>query len=433
LDKAIGALATETLGDAQSRITSADPQDIQSSYILRNTTSYMTNSASSLSVFMMNSSDQSTIATVFQQLITNISANVDQFKALIATTPSFTTLFSDPQAFFKAGVTDIISAVKLLWDVAMKLLKAGIAGVFDAFTAILNAIDQLMKTRIVIPFVTDLYENVIHPGGELTGYDLLALFGAVPLTIVYKLAHDGELPFGSNAKATQSFLKLPASRYPAYFADSNTSSPEFILDGITWGLGYISGGAIVLSGAIGIAKQFGGSEIPFLDSLAVMMEFTILACSAPIGETVDSSVFHAAVWGTTAIPLILDGAELFTDKPSGSYLWSSATTWNLLIKPGVSVALGVIHTLAFIASGTCETIEIAECDEDAATIAVEKAQVWLETAIDIVSVIPELDKVSLFCGEFAELIPVIDAASFGAWGRGTWMVTSADLALSNAE
>src|SRR5690606_24074774 len=138
---------------------------------------------SDLPAASLSSADEDTVKKVFKDLIDAVSADAEQFKSVLRDTPSFAALFSDPQAFLRAAMADVVAAVRLLWDVAFDLLEAGVAGVFDAFNAVLSAADKLMDTRITIPFVSKLYEEIINPGSVLTAYDLLALMGAAPLTV----------------------------------------------------------------------------------------------------------------------------------------------------------------------------------------------------------------------------------------------------------
>lgn len=438
LDRAIAALSDESFGDGQSRIASGDPQDIQGSYIQRNTTTYMTQGSPSVSVSLMSTSNQASIESIFQTLISDVQNDIEGLKSLIADTPSFTTLFSDPQAFFKAGVKDVISALKLLWDVTIDLFKAGVAGVFDAFSAILTSLDTLMKTHIVIPFVTDLYEHVINPGQSLTGYDLMALLAAAPLTVAYKLVHGGQAPVASNAKAVNSFMALPAESYPSYFASAKKSTSQSnsarTAKLISAGLGYLSGGAVMIQGACKIADELELSSpiAKFVKTVEVMAGFVDFLAGTPVDMVFEQSaygIFKSAVWGTTAIPLILDGAELFTQKSSSAYIWSDATLWNLLIRPGINIGLGVIHGLAYIASGTWQTVDIATSNVSGTEKGLGITEAWLGTAVDVISAVPELDKVLLFSVEFAELVPPIDAAAYITTGLGRWVIATMGVTL----
>ena len=452
-DRAITSLSGQTFGDTQSRASSGDPQDIQGAYIQRATATYMMSDSSSIAIPTMSDSAQKSLNSAFDGLINNVQADIGTLKTLIEKTPAFSRLFTDPQAFFKASAADVLSILKTLWDVSMDVMRAGVIGIFDVLDSILKTLDDLMKTRIVIPFVTDLYENVINPNHTLNAYDLMALFGAVPLTIAYKLANNNQNPFNVNDSVVQTFLHLTPDQYPTYFSSATSAESsvsqrsvsakksshkddqakkQALIKKLSWGLGFLCSGAVLVWGATSFAsgKDFGGKVVKTLEVVAVIAEFSVLACSSPIYFAVTDdplSIFNASIWGTFVIPLIIDAAMLFVAKPTSGYIWAGATTWELFVKPGINVALGVIHGTAFATSAVWEVVNISISDGDATTITWAIANAWFKAGVNVVSIVPELDKVLSFVPQTREFVPLIDAGAFAAWGIGTGVVTGVDL------
>lgn len=449
-DAAIASLSGQTFGDTQSRVTSGDPADIQGGYIQRATSSYMASDSTSITTPSISNSTQNTMTTAINQLINDVKDNIADFQTLLENTPSFTTLFSDPQAFFKAAAADVLQALKLLIDAAFGVMRAGVIGALDILDSILASFDALMKTRIVIPFVTDLYEKTIHPGSTLTAYDFMALLGAVPMTVAYKLANNNQAPFDPNSQAYKDFMALTPGQYPGYFSSSRTSrttravvstkqasqaDKEKIVRCVSWGLGYLCSASIAVWGITSFfgTKDYGSKLLRSLQIGSVIAEFGVFACSAPIyfAATTDPlSIFNATVWGTFVFPLIFDGADIFTTKDN-SLEREAMSLWAKTVKPGLNIVLGVIHGLSFLASASWETANIAQNHDLSATdkgLGITNA--WFKGAINIVSIVPELDKFLVFIPQTREAVPAIDAASFATWSAGVLVLTTSDLLLN---
>ncbi|MBI1301122.1 MAG: hypothetical protein GC137_05620 [Alphaproteobacteria bacterium] len=99
-------------------------------------------------------------------------------------------LFSGTDFSLDAIVDRLVDLLEEIADKVFDLMIAGIDWFFDQLKKMLTELDKLLAYRIDIPLVTRLYEEVIMKGNgtELTLYSLGALLGAIPATIIYKLA-----------------------------------------------------------------------------------------------------------------------------------------------------------------------------------------------------------------------------------------------------
>jgi hypothetical protein len=453
-DQAINALSGQSFGDTQARLTSGDPEDIQGAYIQRATSNYISSDSTSITTPNISSSTQNTMTSTIDKLINDVKDDIADLQTLISNTPSFTTLFSDPQAFFKAAAADVLEALKTLMDIAFGVMRAGVIGVFDILDSILASLDSLMKTHIVIPFVTDLYEKTIHPGSTLTAYDFLALIGAVPMTIAYKLANNNQAPFDPNSQAYKDFMALTPAQYGSYFSSARTTAKssisqrstmskaksknssqedkEKIVRAVSWGLGYLCGAAIGVWGITSTlgAKSYSSGVLRGLQVASVIAEFGVFACSAPIyfAATTDPlSIFNATIWGTFVFPLIFDAVDIFTVKDN-TLERSAMSLWAKTVKPGLNIVLGVVHGLSFLASASWETANIAQNhDLDGTEKGLGITNAWVKGAVNIISIVPELDKVLVFIPQTRAAVPAIDATCFGIWSVGVIGLTTYDL------
>ncbi|MEU7133316.1 hypothetical protein [Streptomyces sp. NPDC046261] len=111
-------------------------------------------------------------------------------------------LFKNPSGITSIG--DVLELVKAAIDVSIDVGKTLIDGIADLVAAALAWIYGVLTKPLNVPQVLkSLWEWAVKAGGgkpseePLTFAALIALLGAVPTTIVYKIAHAGEEPFPS--------------------------------------------------------------------------------------------------------------------------------------------------------------------------------------------------------------------------------------------
>jgi hypothetical protein len=97
-------------------------------------------------------------------------------------------LFSDDEFSLQVIVDRLVDLLETIATSLFDLIEAGLDWFFDQLTNILADLDQFLAYHIRIPLVTRLYEEVITDGTQLNLYSLSALLGAIPSTIMYKLA-----------------------------------------------------------------------------------------------------------------------------------------------------------------------------------------------------------------------------------------------------
>ncbi|HSI75089.1 MAG TPA: LamG domain-containing protein [Lunatimonas sp.] len=160
-------------------------------------------------------------------------------------------LFSGTDFSLDAIVDRLVDLLEAIAENVFDLMIAGIEWFFDQLEKMLEELDKLLAYRIDIPLVTRLYEQVIMKdnGTKLTLYSLGALLGAIPATIIYKLATGSDNgPFHGQELA----------RYTNFLATRNENTeepPKPTEEDIAWkkasfGLGGVFLGFTAITGVV---------------------------------------------------------------------------------------------------------------------------------------------------------------------------------------
>jgi hypothetical protein len=115
---------------------------------------------------------------------------------------------------------NMISILGQMGRVLAQRVVEKVAGAFMlAFDVWIGIIDRLLRHNIRLPFITDLYEKRACKGQcKMSVYDLMGLVSATPLTVKFKLLHQGRNLF-TPAEAQV----LISTENPEYYIDNLVS------------------------------------------------------------------------------------------------------------------------------------------------------------------------------------------------------------------
>ncbi len=280
------SLTGNTPGDRAAAARNSPPQDMRSSYL-----------SSKLRAGLGQDSEGSDLDGYFGSTLTTLQTRLGPaFDRLFASLPNaidtsgFFDALADPDKLLTAGLGLLLQAVQALTDLALSAAKLLVEAITALADALIDGVYALATARIDIPLVTPFVEQVVFKGRvRLTLVDLVALGGAIPLTVTYKSASGTDNPVFSKADH-DTFLTLPASQYtwirnpfaphaplaaaPGASGASSAGSdsgleaasramiePEFALLAsdfpqlVQWGLSFIAGAAVDAWGAIAIVSD----------------------------------------------------------------------------------------------------------------------------------------------------------------------------------
>ena len=429
IDSIIDTFSTQTVEDGREAATDEQPGDVQSSYLQ---TSINTYGGDSTTIgFTPTPEDQSTIERAITQIQNALAANVNIIKQE-AIDANVWELFSSPEAIFNYSVVVVVDVLKTMIDTALILIEAGIDLIFDLISDILGILDTVMKSRIYIPFVTDLYESVISPGNTLNLYSLFALLGAAPFTITYKTLK-GHKPFDEQALAASRQLSPANYRMMLTATSSKKSSPSPYLPLVivSNGLAFVASGAMIAASGLATLDGLAQGSVLTFARWKVAAELVIQLCGTPIylGDSTgnfQTSLYDSLIWVSQFIPLLLDGASVVTDS-TGNLAQTFFKTFSDIVKPGATFAYGIFHAFAFLGLAIDEIVVGAH--GSASDIAIAEVQAILKGIINLISTLIELDDILLYYPETKPIPPAIDMAAFGIWGIGTFTRTILDISL----
>lgn len=139
------------------------------------------------------------------QEMTAYATNLERDPKFRSATQYYEGVAGSADQFFDQALKTLLEKLTELTLLAISGTRSIVGKVLDQMRAVLDSIEQLIKQPIEIPFVSELYTSV-SGGHALTTLDLIALVGAVPTTLLYKLLADDEAPFPSE----QSFVDFKA-------------------------------------------------------------------------------------------------------------------------------------------------------------------------------------------------------------------------------
>jgi hypothetical protein len=268
-------------------------------------------------------------------------------------------LMTNPDQALLAAVAGTLEVVAGLVDVAIGTVQLIVNALLAALTAIIQAFQALLNdaTWDRIPFVADLYHYIAN-GATLTPLDLVSLMIAVPTTVLYKVANQGQAPFTPQTLAQfqqaftaralaqacglgpvdppvpvtvlQSFQERMKDSLPFIFRATIGAS---VLNGLT------NGGGDVLEPKPGTTAGT-GSEMG-LSVFAVIAESMVwlLTCPQLVDPTPPDFVTPAgtrlAVWLCTPMIILSDGACIWMASKKSS-MWGDAGV-------GITIAVGLVR------------------------------------------------------------------------------------------
>ena len=330
--------------------------------------------------------------------------------------------FRDPHAAMNKALVGLLDAVEKGLVASIDVLKAVFDAMMDLFVAGLHTIHGMLTTEIQIPFITWLYEEVITgDGSKLTAVDLLALLGALPCTVIYKLERHGKAPFSSRwaddfqqtSYSDWGVMKLP-SQWGTHSSalmlqdgdepTSRASTPEW-LRSLSYAQSVLFGFAVpVWFISTGLASQIkdivsAGARPKALKWL-VAAEVVAQVVSFPLTEDygTDTTEFvELMIWASQFIPLAFDIVAL---TAAGSGNNARYDKWLDKVGPALTITYGLCHLGGFI------YLAVREADDGnhstGATV--------LKTVSNCITTFPELGQ-ALVLGDAGKYYMVLCIAS----------------------
>ncbi len=364
--------------------------------------------------------------------------------------PNLDTLISDNQA----GITDFIDSaetsldealatilelLKASLDMAIDLAKAVVDAVLDMLIAGYQMVLDMIDSRINIPIITWFYEEVIcaGDGSKLTILNLLALAGALPVTVLSKLFH-GEAPFTEAFEKkfqTMSwqdygFYHLPSNLFGAAAQENyrprvndvlDTAQPGWVMP-LSWAQGFVFSasvavwfGGVMASDTANVSVLENGFNT-WLMLPIVGAQFLAQIASYPIYMSYNAGTppsLEVSIWALQWLPFAMDVVDLVLakTKPAGA----GFKTYIDTVQNGVIGVWGVIHVLLFIALLIWETIENSKDPTKSASEKIwDEADIGAKGGSNIASTIPEIVGFARYGMANPEVKAAVVAADFAA-------------------
>ncbi len=130
----------------------------------------------------------------------------------------FARIVDDPSHGLELAFAGLLRALEGVVLFTVEVAKILVDLLFDAVSAILEALQTLLDTPWSLPFVSEIYKAITGQELLFKPLDLLALIVAIPATPIYKILDgSGEAPF-PNASAVARFKSwFTVERFEAYF------------------------------------------------------------------------------------------------------------------------------------------------------------------------------------------------------------------------
>ena len=106
-------------------------------------------------------------------------------------------LATDATELVNIALSKLADAMNSIVDLACDTLASAANLLCEALEDVLNAMADVWNAPLNIPVISSLYNKYVDPGNDLTIGNLLLLFGAVPVTVIYAALHNGEGPFSA--------------------------------------------------------------------------------------------------------------------------------------------------------------------------------------------------------------------------------------------
>ena len=211
----------------------------------------------------------------------------------------------------------LIPLVEEISDDLFDLSSLAVGAVFDALDLMLTDIDAMLKAHIQIPLITDLYERVITNGEELSCYSLAALIGALPLTVIYKLAKGtsaGPFPGGTFAAPAYPWPYNPdGSLQTRTLRDAPDPPESYVVT--TWVFGGAFVGNMLINGVLAEVVRYKASNAaPALERASLAFSWIFQLSQFPLDalrriaylDKIASATIEQLIWWFQFLPVALD-------------------------------------------------------------------------------------------------------------------------------
>ncbi len=261
-------------------------------------------------------------------------------------------LFADSDYSLRVIADRLLDLLKAIADDLFDLMAVGLDWMFDQLTALLAKVKSILEYRIDLPLVTRLYEKITD-GSPLTLYSLSALLGAIPATLLYKLATGADKgPFYGEDLARYGSPTI-LKRETAVGGTLTEEQKAVIIarQKASLGLGGCFLGFTAISTIFnGVVIAKGAVAVPALKWITHVINHVFQLTQFPLGSSfvlADQTASSAApaleesIWALQYFPLVLEGVSV-TDglgaKQAGFDKFSGIAT----------TVFGGLHAILFI-------------------------------------------------------------------------------------
>ncbi|WP_209329865.1 LamG domain-containing protein [Lunatimonas salinarum] len=292
-------------------------------------------------------------------------------------------LFSGTEFSLTTIVDRLIDLLEVISDNLFDMLIAGIDWFFTQLEQLLIELDKLLATRIDIPFVTRLYEHYImkDSGATLTLYSFGALVGAIPATILYKLATGSDHgPFhGEDLNRYRTLISSAVTVIPVN-QDERTQT-QISQEKASLGLGGCFLGFVAITGVFNTYLNSMPATSAKLKRIGLSFNTLFQLSQFPIGSSFNletnpndaPAAVEETIWAVQFFPLVLE-AITASDKLTTSKEFFDKFSM-------VSTTLfGGLHVALFI---TVFALEVSQPETD-------KEDSTLKFVANLSSCVPEL-------------------------------------------
>lgn len=334
-DAAIAKVGGHTVA-ATSQAKGGARQDIRSNYVTHMTGNSLT-AQNSAAGFNFADTLQNQVTAIAQSLSTAVSGDLDKVWTDIQASGVLDGL-SDSSTTLEGALALLLKGLKVLFDATTDFFQQIIDIIFEGLAAVLQSMDALLNERIELPLITDFYENVVMAGEQdeqMTGYGLIALLGAVPFTVAYKLIAGNDTPPFTQADldglAGASWQNLPqyqGAQGTSASAALRDSSSDRVVDLVYLSFTFVNAVATAVWGVTSAifdepadeALELVGSTKTTLRAVHMSAQLVSIVCSYPSGS---GRTFGCAfiAWAPCFAPFISNLIVSFQSDPAEIESW----------------------------------------------------------------------------------------------------------------
>lgn len=326
----------------------------------------------------------SNFADALNNAATDFVAAVTDFKN------GFSSLIEKPTSFGSVGLPELLAGVQKLIDTLLDLLDAVLDGLLAIINSAMAAFDTLLTTQLNLGFLNTIWSWLAKEAGfpdddQLTAAALLALVGAFPSTVIYKLINGVNTePFPANQSAIRAAAVPQAVQQLAAIVGILEVVPDVVgaLLGANspWWLTLISVG--MSGGSWAFSSGFPDlSSLDWTTAGAVAGNLlwitTAVGLSIRVGQAISpgaasqlkdaSNVTLTVVGASQLIAAIVDAAENAPDAATiaGNFLSPLSNLFSLLNlsafqgDPFTIAALVVVNIITDVGGGIADLIDVS--------------------------------------------------------------------------